>query len=350
LIVPLDNPSRMKKPAIFLDRDNTLIISDGYLGDPAGVRLISGAAAAVARAQAMGFAVVVFSNQSGVARGMFSEEAVAAVNRRMDEMLRQENPGALIDRHEYCPFHPEARVERYRVDSDLRKPKPGMIFRAASAMDLDLPASWVIGDAGRDIEAGHAAGCRTILVVDPSLTPSPAALKPSPVDADETVSSLAAAMDIIEAAGGSTIGIDAADAARNATREIPGKGPAAPNPAQPQRRILLNSTSGSMRMETSKPASAAQPFIRIPQADALRPVPSDGSKLEGLAQQILEQIRGQSPAVKKFSLSKLLAGIVQVVALAVAGASYFYHPAGDPHFPLFAAIFLQLFVIALLLM
>ncbi len=78
----------MKRPAVFFDRDNTLIVSDGYLGNPAEVKLIEGAADAVARARKMGFAAVTISNQSGVARGMFTEDAVRSVNRRMDDLLR----------------------------------------------------------------------------------------------------------------------------------------------------------------------------------------------------------------------------------------------------------------------
>src|SRR4028119_578169 len=104
----------MKRAAVFFDRDNTLIANDGYLGDPKGVVLVEGAAEAVARARSLGFAVVVFSNQSGVARGMFSEEAVHAVNQRLDEMLLDENAQAVIDRHEFCPYHPQASVDRYR--------------------------------------------------------------------------------------------------------------------------------------------------------------------------------------------------------------------------------------------
>src|SRR5699024_11142835 len=119
----------MKRPAVFFDRDNTLIANDGYLGDPAGVRLIEGAPEAVARVRGLGFATVTFSNQPGVARGMFGEEAVHAVNSRLDELLHDANPEAIIDRHEFCPFHPEATVERYKSDSDLRKPKPGMIHQ-----------------------------------------------------------------------------------------------------------------------------------------------------------------------------------------------------------------------------
>jgi len=186
------------KPAVFFDRDNTLILSDGYLGDPAGVVLIAGAADAIAHLRKLGFAVVVFSNQSGVARGLFGEDAVIAVNQRMDQLLREQNPGAIVDRHEFCPFLPDAVVEKYRRDSDLRKPKPGMIHRAAAALELDLSRSWVIGDAPRDIEAGAAAGCRTILVNDATLPPSPAALASSAVRPDATVSSLAQAIDVIQ--------------------------------------------------------------------------------------------------------------------------------------------------------
>src|ERR1051326_7208394 len=164
---------RMKRPAIFFDRDNTLMANDDYLGDASKVTLIPGAANAVARARALGFATVIFSNQSGVARGMFDEDAVGQVNARLEELLKAENPAAIIDRHEFCPFHPDGTVETYSQESPLRKPLPGMIHHAAEAMALDLSKSWVIGDASRDIEAGHAAGCRPILVRDPSLSLSP---------------------------------------------------------------------------------------------------------------------------------------------------------------------------------
>src|SRR5688572_22683679 len=103
----------MKRPAVFFDRDNTLIACDEYLGDPSKVALVDGAADAVARARQLGFAVVIFSNQSGVARGYFDEPAVHAVNQRLDEMLKDANPKATIDRHDFCPFHPEASIEKY---------------------------------------------------------------------------------------------------------------------------------------------------------------------------------------------------------------------------------------------
>src|SRR4051812_31722344 len=103
----------MKRKAVFFDRDNTLIACDGYLGEPERVELVDGAADAIARLRSLGFLTVVFPTQPGVARGLFDEAAVQAVNARRDEMLRFQNPQAILDRHEYCPYHPEAVVEKY---------------------------------------------------------------------------------------------------------------------------------------------------------------------------------------------------------------------------------------------
>jgi D-glycero-D-manno-heptose 1,7-bisphosphate phosphatase len=189
----------MPARAIFFDRDNTLIVSDGYLGDPNLVKLIDGAADAVARARDLGFAVVTVSNQSGVARGFFGEDAVMAVNRRMDELLLGQNSRAIIDRHEFCPFHPQAVVPKYRKDSNLRKPKPGMLLQAAQAMGIDLAASWMIGDAPRDMGAGQEVGCRTILFVDPALPKSPATEGSTGVEPDAVVRTLAEALDFVTA-------------------------------------------------------------------------------------------------------------------------------------------------------
>src|SRR5215207_6590261 len=192
------NPHRMKRPAVFFDRDNTLIACDEYLGDASKVQLVAGAADSVARARELGYATVIFSNQSGVARGYFGEQAVHAVNTRLDEMLADANSKAVIDRHEFCPFHPDASIDKYRQDSHLRKPRPGMIHQSATALALDLSRSWVIGDAPRDIEAGHAAGCRTILFTDSKLKASPAALAEKKIEPDYICSTLAEAIDFIE--------------------------------------------------------------------------------------------------------------------------------------------------------
>ncbi len=143
----------MSRPAAFLDRDGTLIHDPGYLGDPAGVVLLDGAAAAVAALQRAGYVVVVLSNQSGVARGLYDEAAVAAVNARMCELLRKAEPAARIDAIYYCPHGPAGSC-------DCRKPLPGMFLRAARDLDLDCAASLAIGDHPRDVTAAQAAGIK----------------------------------------------------------------------------------------------------------------------------------------------------------------------------------------------
>ncbi len=154
----------MKSPAILLDRDGTIIEDVGYIDDPDEVRLLSGAANAIRRFSELGYLVVVVSNQSGVARGYFDEEILGDIHAAMEDALLQEN--AQLDGAYYCPYldGPDAVVDAYRRDSELRKPKPGMLLQAASDLDIDLNRSWMIGDSQADIEAGQRAGCRTLLV------------------------------------------------------------------------------------------------------------------------------------------------------------------------------------------
>ena len=151
------------RPAVFLDRDGTLIDELGYLADPAGVRLFPGAAAAVRALNDARLPVVVFTNQSGVARGMFTEDDLAAVHARLRELLAAE--GARLDLVLYSPYHPEFGDARYRRRTDCRKPAPGMLLEARDRLDLDLAASWVVGDADRDLEAGRRAGVPGLILV-----------------------------------------------------------------------------------------------------------------------------------------------------------------------------------------
>jgi D-glycero-D-manno-heptose 1,7-bisphosphate phosphatase len=152
------------KPAVFFDRDKTLIDDPGYISHPDQVRLLDGAAEAVSRLRAAGFTVVVATNQSGVARGLISEDDLKAIHLRLRDLLRAE--GTDLDGIYYCPYldGPEAVREEYRRDSDLRKPHPGMLILAAEELGLDLARSWAVGDSLRDVQAGLAAGCRTILI------------------------------------------------------------------------------------------------------------------------------------------------------------------------------------------
>jgi len=157
--------------AVFLDRDNTLIYNDDDLGDPSQVRLIQGAATAVASMRGLGYKIVVITNQGGVARGKYGEADVDAVHQRLVELLKEHANGATVDRFYYCPYHPEGTVPRYRREHSWRKPAPGMLQQAAADLNLDLSLCWMVGDQPRDIEAGKAAGVRTVLVHPPGVAP-----------------------------------------------------------------------------------------------------------------------------------------------------------------------------------
>ncbi|MEM6749719.1 MAG: HAD-IIIA family hydrolase [Planctomycetota bacterium] len=154
----------MGKPAVFLDRDNTLIRNDGDLGDPDLVELLPGAASAVASLRGLGFRIVVVTNQGGVARGKYAEDDVDAVHQRLAEQVSAAANGASFDAFYYCPYHPQGKVPEYTREHEDRKPSPGMLLRAAHDLGLDLSASWMVGDQMRDVQAGAAAGTRTVLL------------------------------------------------------------------------------------------------------------------------------------------------------------------------------------------
>lgn len=152
------------RPAVFLDRDDTLIhcsdiTPDGDLGDPALVQLLPTVHEGIRRLHAAGFPLIVVSNQGGVARGRYSTAEVDRVNRRVNELLDD-----LIARFYYCPWHPNGTVPEFTREHPWRKPQPGMLLQAAQDLGIDLSRSWMIGDADRDAEAGERAGCRAVLV------------------------------------------------------------------------------------------------------------------------------------------------------------------------------------------
>lgn len=143
------------RPAAFLDRDGTINAERNYLSDPAELELIPGAAAGMRRLRDLGYALVVLTNQSGVARGYFDLARVEEIHVRLCEMLAAE--GVSVDAIYVCPHGPDD-------DCDCRKPLPGMAKQAATDLGLDLSHSVMIGDKAADVDLGHAFGGRAVLV------------------------------------------------------------------------------------------------------------------------------------------------------------------------------------------
>lgn len=151
----------MKRPAVFFDRDGVLNEDTGYVFEISKLRWIDGAREAVKAANEAGCFVFVVTNQSGVARGLFEETHIDALHRWMAEDLAK--IGAHIDAFEYCPFHPDALIERYRQVSHRRKPAPGMIKDLLERFPVDVSRSILIGDKPTDLEAARAAGIQGCL-------------------------------------------------------------------------------------------------------------------------------------------------------------------------------------------
>ncbi|MGD1043058.1 MAG: HAD family hydrolase [Sedimentisphaerales bacterium] len=152
----------MSNKAIFLDRDNTIIEDPGYINNPDQVKLIEGVTEPLSELKAMGYKLVVVSNQSAVARGIVTEEALGQIHKRLEQLLAEK--GVSLDRIYYCPYYIDGVIPKYRRESDWRKPNPGMLLAAGKDMDINLPESWMVGDSPSDIEAGARAGCRTIML------------------------------------------------------------------------------------------------------------------------------------------------------------------------------------------
>ncbi|MCD6418723.1 HAD family hydrolase [bacterium] len=149
------------RKAVFVDRDGTLIVEKGFLSDPDGVEVIPGAIEAVKKLNDEGFAVIVVSNQSGVARGYFGEDAVVKVNDRVKSLFAE--GGAKIDALYYCPHYANGSVEEYAIDCPCRKPGTGMVEKAVR--ELNVVPAFVIGDRKSDVELGKNLGVPAVLVL-----------------------------------------------------------------------------------------------------------------------------------------------------------------------------------------
>jgi histidinol-phosphate phosphatase family protein len=380
----------MSERAVFLDRDNTIIDNDGYLGDPSKVRLLPGAAAALTSLRSLGYRLIVVSNQSGVARGMYKEADVEAVNDEMSRQLR-EKAGAYIDASYYCPFHPEAPLPEYRIDHDWRKPKPGMLRQAAADFGLDLSQCWMVGDQWRDVAAGTAVGCRTILLRDPER-------KDAGGEEAEVMNATVTPSFVVRSL---------TDAARIIVREgrhappppAPPPSPVTPPPEEPQPRAFAPAVVASPPISVVLPAPSpppmppppppppppldeaaladrlaerlARPMAGSPIAAAATaaPGPADTATLEKHLDELVVQLRQQNRNADlrpDFSLSHIIILIVEcfaVVAMVIGFFKYFtmnltYKTAQDLQFAsmshlqaliwIMAAVFFQGIVIALL--
>jgi D-glycero-D-manno-heptose 1,7-bisphosphate phosphatase len=171
--------------AIFLDRDGTLIEDVGYPSRPEHIRILAGVARALVRLAGAGYKLVVVTNQSGIARGILTEDDLNRFHQALDEQL--ELLGARLDAYYSCPHHPDpaAAVRAdLAVECDCRKPRPGLILQAAQDIQIDLAASWTVGDKWRDIACGQAAGTRTIKLPSAATGDDPRPLHVEPPTAE----------------------------------------------------------------------------------------------------------------------------------------------------------------------
>lgn len=152
----------MRQPALFLDRDGTLVHSIHYPSRPEQLRLYDGIGAELHLLQRMGLRLVIITNQSGIARGYFTQADLERMHEHLaKELLKYD---VSLDGIYSCPHHPDGVISELALRCQCRKPQPGMLLQAAADLDLDLQHSWFLGDILDDVEAGNRAGCRTILV------------------------------------------------------------------------------------------------------------------------------------------------------------------------------------------
>lgn len=149
--------------AIFLDRDGVINEDIDNLYKIEDIEIINGVPEALKLLKKNGFKLIVISNQPVIARGLATEKQINEINNEINNLIKKES-GIEIDKFFFCPHHPNANLEKYRILCHCRKPSPGMIFQAAKEFDIDLSQSWMIGDRISDIVAGKNAGCKTILI------------------------------------------------------------------------------------------------------------------------------------------------------------------------------------------
>ncbi|MBL7214251.1 MAG: HAD family hydrolase [Phycisphaerae bacterium] len=321
----------MSQKAIFLDRDDTVINDPGYINEPEQVTLLPGVAEALIQFKRMGYLIIIITNQSAIARGYITEKKLEQIHQKLKNLLSA--AGATIDRLYYCPYHPEGTVEGFNKESHLRKPSPGMLQKAAEEMDIDLSLSWMIGDRYRDIEAGKAAGCHTIMVDVPGKTRE---LNTAAPDPDRKAVNLREAVNIIrmyefhqKAQAAKKTALDSLQADTSRTPEASVKHEISPPPVENEGAKTIPDTNNSVQTELhhSSPSAAPQDDLTFspvklhtakPVSKHDEPDPDEhAEKTHHLLQEILQRLKssGRNELYDDFSIHKLLAGMAQVLAI-----------------------------------
>lgn len=355
----------MANKAIFLDRDNTLIEDPGYISGPDQAKLLSGVSKALAELRKMGYMLIVVTNQSAVARGIVTEKVLEEIHERMTSLLAHE--GAYLDKIYYCPYHPDGAVPKYRKESDLRKPQPGMILRAADELDIDLDNSWMVGNSPRDITAGLSAGCKTILI-DSSANPT--MRKPTDPKPDEKAVNIKEVVNIIKM-----------HQRQNAQPQITEK---PPQPSEPRHKPQdqepekieyikqpVEYLQTTPETQTTQPETDQQPEIpqqteiprQIEPVEKEEPVQQTSEKRESLEKthQLLEEIlrllktMQRESMFSEFSITKMLAGAFQAIVFFCLLISVWFwmdptRPPASVHTIIGYALVFQLMVVAFYIM
>lgn len=293
----------MSDKAIFLDRDDTLIEDPGYINDPEQVKLLEGVPEALIQLKALGYKLIVVTNQSAVARGIVTEKVLGEIHDRLKQLLAERN--AFLDRIYYCPYHPDGVVQKYRKESNSRKPSPGMLLKAADEMDIDLGQSWCVGNSSRDIESGLRAGCKTILIdMPPSHQRQPtSSMSLAGVNPDYRAVNIKEAVNIIKKHLRSSIE-EQKEAQPIPTSQTEPEPQAVESPELPEDQQTVHEFQEPETYQMESPKQQSEP--KIP-----------GDKTEELLSSILGQLKSiqRTEMFGEFSIMRLLAGIVQIVVL-----------------------------------
>jgi D,D-heptose 1,7-bisphosphate phosphatase len=276
----------MSNKAVFLDRDNTLINDPGYISNPDQVELLDGVAESLIELKALGYKLIVVTNQSAVARGIVTEKVLAEIHERMEQLLGRK--GAHLDRIYYCPYHPDGVVPKYRRDSECRKPNPGMLLTAAQEMDIDLRQSWMIGNGSHDIEAGLRAGCKTILVNHLS---QPVQANANELSPDYVAVNIKEAVNLIKRCHRGQ------DQSSGLLAEV---------------GVEATIMSGNNTIETAHETGSESSGAALGNEHEIAE-----TQTEQLLRSILEQLKGiqRAEMFSEFSVTRLIAGILQIIVL-----------------------------------